>query len=115
MQYRKYFLPDPRIYLSEKLDAFHFGTADEAKTNKWVSMKEGIEKYGEKQWLDIVVGLTCFTKPELASISYQQKEMWELFEKKIRVVIPIMLVEDIFEKYTRHMMQKYRDNGYQRL
>ena len=68
----------------------------EALLNEWVSMKEGIEKYGEDKWLDIVVGLTCFTEEQLDKIIEKPQNVWNSFESKIVTPGKIFMVADIF-------------------
>lgn len=51
----------------------------------------------------------------MESLNYKSKHTWNVFESKIRTPLKILFVRDIFEKYSRHMLEKYIKNGYDRV
>lgn len=55
------------------------------------------------------------SKEELLETSCNQKAFWDLFEAKITNFFAIYYAVHIFKKYTRHVLLKYINNGYNRL
>jgi hypothetical protein len=91
------------------------GTQAEAEAQGWVSMAEGVGRFGEEEWLERMMRLTTFTLKEWQECDYKPREMWEVFEKKIRGPAKVLTVKDIFEKYVEHLLLKLIANGYQRV
>ena len=97
------------------MTALEVGTREEAARNGWISMKEGIDIHGHDGWLHKIVNLTCLNEQDLKAANYERSEIWKLFEYKIIAPAKILVITDIFEKYTRHILRKYKKNGYQRI
>ena len=62
-----------------------------------------------------ILKLAIFTKEELWEAKGDRTTIWNLFEKKIITPMKIIFVADIYEKYLRYMLNKFKANGYQRL
>lgn len=51
----------------------------------------------------------------MQTMNYKSKQTWTIFESKIRAPLKIMFVRDIYEKYSKHVLEKYIKNGYDRI
>jgi len=109
-------LTDTRIHLTKDRKSFVVGTHQQASDEGWASWPQLLQELGsDHQLAEYLYSLTSFTRQEMLQVAGKAQEFWPPFEQKITNFNTILAVNEVFEKYSEHVLRKYIANGYDRI